>query len=156
MAWKPRAYTIKPNWKIGTNTEKRFCELMNKLGIGCKKTSEHVDKNYHVDFILGDQTPVDLKGNKNSYAIWLEKRNVWGGKGSLFGFAKYIVIDLVDIKTFVFYNRLDLVKYIKQFQTVCKSSADYYCLYTRKGNKDVIIKVREQDLKQYEKYRIKY
>ena len=102
MAWKPRAYTIKPNWKIGTNTEKRFCELMNELGIGCKKTSEHVDKNYHVDFILGDQTPVDLKGNKNTYAIWLEKRNVWGGKGSLFGFAKYIVIDLVDIKTFVF------------------------------------------------------
>ena len=29
-------------------------------------------------------------------------------------------------------------------------------IYTRKGNKDVIIKVREQDLKQYEKYRIKY
>jgi hypothetical protein len=56
----------------------------------------------------------------------------------------------------VFYDRLGLVKYIKRFTEVCENKSDYHCLYTREGNKDVIIKVRESDIRDYEKYRLQY
>ena len=74
---------------------------MDQIGIGATKTSTHIDKNYHVDFTIGEITP-DLKGDKNTEAVWLEKRNVWGGKGSLYGFAKYMVIEYLDIKKLCF------------------------------------------------------
>ena len=156
MVWKPKSHSLKQNWDNGKRCEEKFMKHMNEIGIGCKKASFYHDKNYHIDFYVGEKTPVDLKGNKKTDAIWLEKRNVYGGRGSIFGFAKYIVMDLIDINTFVFYDRLGLVKYIKRFTEVCSSKGDYYCLYTREGNKDVIIKVRETDLKDYEIYRIKY
>lgn len=129
---------------------------MDSIGIGAEKTSERVDKFDHIDFIVGAFTPVDLKGDKNSDAVWLEKTNVWGGKGSLFGKAKYIVIEYLDLKSYVFYDRLKLVEYIKQFKKVCDNKSDYYCLYTREGNKDVIIKVKKKDLEDYERFKFQY
>jgi|TARA_R100000482_G_scaffold102858_1_gene45801 hypothetical protein len=156
MGFKPRSYQNKGNWKKGEISEKRFKDYMDKIGIGATKTPTHIDKNYHIDFIIGEITPVDLKGDKNTDAVWLEKRNVWGGKGSLYGFAKYMVIEYLDIKSYVFYDRLGLVRYIKRFQEVCINKSDYHCLYTRDGNKDVIIKVRESDIRDYERYRFQY
>ena len=98
MVFSPKSYQNKGNWKKGELSEKRFKEYMESIGIKAEKTSTHIDKNYHVDFIVGEKTPVDLKGDKNTDAVWLEKRNVWGGKGSLYGFAKYMVIEYIDIK----------------------------------------------------------
>ena len=83
MGFKPRSYQNRGNWKKGELSEKKFKDFMDKIGIGAKKTSTHIDKNYHVDFIIGEITPVDLKGDKKTDAVWLEKRNVWGGKGCL-------------------------------------------------------------------------
>ena len=156
MVFKPKSYENKANWQKGWDAEKRFMIKMLQIGVGCRKASLHHDLNYHVDFFVGGNTPVDLKGNKKTDAIWLEKRNVYGGRGSIMGFAKYIVMDLIDIKAYVFYDRLDLVKYVKRFTDICKHKSDYYCLYTRDGNKDQIIKVRETDLKNYERFRIQY
>lgn len=156
MVFSPKSYQNKENWKKGELSEKRFKEYMDKIGIGAEKTSEQIDRFDHIDFIVGDNTPVDLKGDKNTDAVWLEKTNVFGGKGSLLGKAKFIVIEYLDINAYVFYNRLKLVEYIKQFKDVCKKKSDYYCLYTREGNKDVIIKVRESDIKNYERFRFHY
>jgi hypothetical protein len=156
MVFRPKSYSNSGNWKKGEISEKRFKDFMNQIGIGAYKTPIDIDKYYHVDFYVGVKTPVDLKGDKNTDAVWLEKTNVWGGKGSLFGFAKYMVIEYLDIKSYVFYDRLGLVKYIKRFKDVCKNKSDYHCLYTREGNKDVIIKVRESDIRDYEKYRFPY
>jgi len=156
MVFRPKSYSNKENWKKGSESEERFRLFMNKIGLGAKKTSYDVDKYDHVDFIVGAFTPVDLKGDKNTDAVWLEKTNVWGGPGSLMGKAKYMVIEYLDINTYVFYDRLELVEYIKRFKDVCKHKSDYHCLYTREGNKDVIIKVKEKDIKDYEKYRFQY
>jgi len=156
MVFKPLSYKNKNNWNKGAISEKRFKDFMDSIGIGAYKTTSDIDKYYHVDFIVGEVTPVDLKGDKYTDAVWLEKRNVWGGKGSLYGFAKYMVIEYLDISSYVFYDRLGLVKYIKRFTEVCKNKSDYHCLYTRDGNKDVIIKVRESDIRDYEKYRLQY
>ena len=140
MVFKPSSYENKGNWKKGHISEEKFRNFMND----------------HVDFIVGDNTPVDLKGDKNTDAVWLEIKNVWGGKGSLFGKAKYIVIEYLDINTYIFYDRLELVKYIKRFKDVCKHKSDYHCLYTRKGNKDQIVKVKEIDIRPHEKHRFQY
>jgi len=156
MVFKPLSYQNKNNWNKGAISEKRFKDFMDSIGIGAYKTTSDIDKYYHVDFIVGEVTPVDLKGDKYTDAVWLEKRNVWGGKGSLYGFAKYMVIEYLDISSYVFYDRLGLVKYIKRFTEVCENKSDYHCLYTREGNKDVIIKVRESDIRDYEKYRLQY
>jgi len=156
MVFNPKSYQNKENWKKGELSESRFKNFMDSIGIGAEKTSERVDKFDHIDFIVGAFTPVDLKGDKNSDAVWLEKTNVWGGKGSLFGKAKYIVIEYLDLKSYVFYDRLKLVEYIKQFKKVCDNKSDYYCLYTREGNKDVIIKVKKKDLEDYERFKFQY
>ena len=119
MVFKPSSYENKGNWKKGHISEEKFRNFMNEIGVGAEKTSERIDKYDHVDFIVGENTPVDLKGDKNTDAVWLEIKNVWGGKGSLFGKAKYIVIEYLDINTYIFYDRLELVKYIKRFKDVC-------------------------------------
>lgn len=156
MVFKPSSYDNKENWEKGSISEERFRLFMIKIGLGAVKTSERVDKFDHVDFIVGALTPVDLKGDKKTDSVWLEKTNVWGGPGSLLGKAKYMVIEYLDINTYVFYDRLELVEYIKRFKSICKNKSDYHCLYTRKGNKDVIIKVKEKDIRDYEKYRFQY
>ena len=88
MVFKPTSYDNEENWKKGSLSEDKFRKFMNEIGIGAVKTSERVDKYDHVDFIVGKKTPVDLKGDKNTDAVWLEVKNVWGGKGSLYGKAE--------------------------------------------------------------------
>lgn len=156
MVFKPTSYDNEGNWKKGSLSEDKFRKFMNEIGIGAVKTSERVDKYDHVDFIVGKKTPVDLKGDKNTDAVWLEVKNVWGGKGSLYGKAEYMVIEYLDISTYVFYDRLELVRYIEKFKDVCKHKSDYHCLYTREGNKDQIVKVKEKDIRPYEKHRFQY
>jgi len=156
MGFKPRNSMMQHNVAKGKKSEEKFKNIMENIGIRCVKTGTQYDKYYNVDFFVGNKTPVDLKGSKKTDSIWLEKRNIYGGKGSLYGFAKYMVMDLVDINTFIFYNRLDLVQYISRFKDVCTDRGQYYCIYTRPGNKEQIIKVREHDLRPYEKIRIQY
>ena len=156
MAWKPKSYQNKGNWKKGKESEDKFCKFMNKIGLCCKESTFYENKDKHIDFYIGDNTPVDLKGNKHTEHLWIEKKNVWGGKGSIYGDYKFLVVEYADINTYVFYDRVALAKHIEQYTVICENNNDYYCIYTREGNKDQVIKVKEIDIRVYEQFRIQY
>lgn len=156
MVWKPKAYSNAKNWAKGKESEERFCTFMNEMGLGCKKSTFLEDKDQHIDFYIGDHTPVDLKGDKHTDHLWIEKKNVYGGKGSIYGDYKFLVVEYSDINTYVFYERSGLANYIEQFTLECLNKSDYYCIYTREGNRDQIIKVKEIDIRQHEQFRIQY
>lgn len=156
MDWRPKAYSNTGNWKKGKESEDKFYNFMNRIGLGCTKSTFTEDKDQHIDFFIGDNTPVDLKGNKHTEHLWIEKKNVWGTKGSIYGNYKYLVVEYSDISTYVFYRRSELASYIEQFTDICENKSDYYCLYTREGNRDEVIKVKEVDIREYEEFRIQY
>lgn len=139
----------------GLKTEQKFCDLMISRNNTCVKSSVAEDVKKHIDFYVNDES-VEVKGNRYLNTIWLELKNVRGEDGWLLCCAKYIVFDVVDIKSFCFYERQDLYDYVKNISEIAKDKHEYKKLYTRKNRKDVIVKVTYDDIKHLIKQTIKY
>lgn len=103
----------------------------------------------HIDFFV-DSIGVDVKGNRHLDCIWLELDNVKGNKGWLRGEADYIVFDIVEMSSFCFFKREDLLQYVLDNVTEYTTSKEYNKFYTRSywGKKDKLIKVKYEDIEE--------
>ena len=143
------------SFQQGKKAEELFKELMLERGNTCVKSSRHEDIHYHIDFYV-NEIGVDVKGNRHLETIWLELNNVKGLNGWLRGKAKYIVFDVVELKSFCFFYRIDLLDYVSNITEIAESKKDYKKLYTRENRKDVLVKVRYDDIKHLQKQAIRY
>ena len=140
---------------VGKDTEAKFKDLMELRGNTCIKSSTSDDIKYHIDFYVND-IPVDVKGSRHLETIWLEITNVRGEGGWLKGRADYIVFDIMELNSFCFYRRPDLLEFVSSISEVATSKKEYMKLYTRQGRQDVIVKVRHEDIRHLEIQRIPY
>jgi hypothetical protein len=142
-------------FRTGTNAEQRFKELVEKSGLNCDASTQKENMIDKIDFFINNKG-VDVKGNKHLSSIWLEIKNVKGNNGWLYGKSDYIAIEVIELSAFCIFETKLLAEFTNQFTSVTQSKEDYYKLYTRKDRNDVIIKVKYDDIKHLEKFKIKY
>jgi hypothetical protein len=130
----------------GEKAEQHFKRLMEAKGKFVLPSTRDQNIYEHVDFWVDDKG-IDVKGNRHLDCIWLELNNVQGKDGWLKGKADYIVFDVVELKQFCFFNRTDLLNYCNNITGRAISKDDFNKLYTRFGRKDLLVKVRYDDIK---------
>jgi len=142
-------------YRIGNDAEQKFKSLIEQRGIQCIEASK--DENIHkkIDFFVSGKG-IDVKGNKHLDCIWLEIFNVRGNRGWLFGDSDYIAIEIIELNSFCVFPTKDLAEYTNRFTETTQDKTEYYKLYTRKDRLDVIVKVRYEDIKHLEKFKITY
>lgn len=145
----------KYSFSEGRKAENKFYQLMVDRGNTCVKSSQYEDINKHIDFYVND-SGVDVKGNRHLETIWLELENVKGFDGWLKGEAVFIVFDIVELKSFCFFEREKLLDYCLQFKEIAKDKTEYKKLYTRENRKDVLVKVKYLDIKHLQTQIISY
>jgi len=146
---KVSEYRYKYSKKLGDSCEDKFKDLMTSRGHEIYKSSHYDDIYKHIDFYIAGYS-FDVKGHRHLECIWLEVTNVNGNNGWLKGEATYIVFDIVELKSFCFFKRKDLLNYVQENITeTTESKEEYNKLYTRAkwGKLDVITKVKFDDIK---------
>lgn len=139
----------------GLKAEQHFKLLMEAEGKFVLPATGEQNIFDHVDFWVDDKG-IDVKGNRHLDCIWLEINNVKGKSGWLRGQADYIVFDIKELKQFCFFNRTDLLAYCEQITDRAVSKDDFNKLYTRFGRKDLLVKVRYDDIKDLQKGYLSY
>ncbi len=139
----------------GRRAEDRFSRLMISRGNTCVKSSKYDDINKHIDFYVNG-IGVDVKGNRHLETIWVELTNVRGNKGWLKGEADYIVFDIIELNSFCFFKRKDILEFSKSVTEKAKDKTEYGKLYSRNGRSDVLIKYRYEDIKHLQVQKISY
>lgn len=142
-------------FRTGINAEQRFKQLVEKAGLNCDASTQKENMVDKIDFFVNNKG-VDVKGNKHLSSIWLEIKNVRGNNGWLYGKSDYIAIEVVELSAFCIFETKLLAEFTNQFTSVTQSKEDYYKLYTRANRNDVIIKVKYDDIKHLEKFKINY
>lgn len=146
----------------GKKAEEVFADLMTSLGLTVRGVTEEEDMFEHIDFFV-DEESYDVKGHKrigrharyDKDVIWIERTNVKGNKGWLFGSAKYIVFLIAD--EFWVIDRLDLVKYVEDeipYKAIL-SKKGYKTWYRRKDRLDCVTYVYPDDIEKLVKKRYK-
>ena len=151
-------YRYKYSHELGKSCEDKFKDLMTSRGHEIYKSSKYDDIYRHIDFYIAGYS-FDVKGHRHLDCIWLELTNVNGNKGWLKGEATYIVFDIVELKSFCFFKRKDLLNYVQENITETTETKDEYNkLYTRAkwGKLDVITKVKFDDIKNLMKQSVAY
>jgi hypothetical protein len=145
------------SWKEGNKAEDIFYNLIKSMGVDITKSSKKDDIFKHIDFYIGN-IGVDIKSRRHLDCIWLEETNVNGEDGWLKGESDYIVFDVVELKSFCFFKRKDLLNYVSRFTETTTDKSSYFKWYTRSdwGRKDRIIKVRHKDIKHLEAKQLSY
>jgi len=143
------------SFNLGRLTEELFKTVMESRGNTCIKASKDTDINDHIDFYVND-LGVDVKGNRQLDCIWLEIQNVHGEKGWLQGEADYIVFDIVELKSFCIFERLDLYNLVKDIKQTTRSNKEYMKLLSRNGRQDLIVKTKYSHIKHLQKQIISY
>lgn len=154
------ALVHKENMELGLKTESLFEEVAKKENFIVRKSSLSEDRHKHIDFFLEQdhfKYSVDVKARKkttrgdvkvNDEWTWIEFKNVLGRKGWLYGEADYIAFERAD--DFLMVNRENLVKFCEDkvdLKTmVSKPYLAEYKVYQRQGRKDLITRVRMDDL----------
>ena len=117
----------------------------------------------HIDFFVehtsnpnSKKISIDVKGNRHLDCIWLELKNVRGNKGWLECCSDVIAFDIVELDSFCFFRRKDLLDFASKFKEIAKDKTEFNKLYTRKGRKDVLVKVKYEDINKLEIKKIKY
>ena len=145
----------------GRQTEEKFVRTMKANGLEVTKSTRSEDIKQHIDYwlhlpVFNSRFSVDVKGNRHLDCIWLELKNVRGNKGWLDCCSNYIVLDIAELGGFCFFDRVRLLNFAQQFKEVAKNKTEFYKLYTRKGRKDVLVKVRYEDIKHIEAFFYSY
>ncbi len=154
------ALVHKENMEIGLKTESLFEEVAKKENFIVRKSSLSQDRHKHIDFFLEQdhfKYSVDVKARKkttrgdvkvNDEWTWIEFKNVLGRKGWLYGEADYIAFERAD--DFLMVNRENLVKFCEDkvdLETmVSRAYQAEYKVYQRQGRRDLITRVRMDDL----------
>ena len=138
--------------KDGDYFEDLFKQKVESRGLRYNKSTQEDDWYKHIDCYVNGYG-VDIKGNRHLETIWLEYTNVNGNKGWLRGEALYIAMHIKELDAFSIYYREELLKFVEenvQEETTYKN--DYFKFYTRKkwGKKDMVVKVRYEDIKHLE------
>ena len=121
----------------GLKAEDKFSNLMNIRGNTCVKSNKYDDINKHIDFYVNN-IGIDVKGNRHLETIWVELQNVRGNKGWLKGDAEYIVFDIVELNSFCFFKRDELLQFCSNITEVAKDKTEYKKLYSRKDRDDIL------------------
>ena len=154
------ALVHKENMEIGLKTESLFEEVAKKENFIVRKSSLSEDRHKHIDFFLKQdhfKYSVDVKARKktnrddakvNDEWTWIEFKNVLGRKGWLYGEADYIAFERAN--DFLMVNRENLVKFCEDkvdLETmVSRAYQAEYKVYQRQGRRDLITRVRMDDL----------
>mgnify|MGYP003665356979 FL=1 len=154
------ALVHKENMELGLKTENLFEKTAKKENFIVRKSSLSEDRFKHIDFFLEQdhfKYSVDVKARKktnrddakvNDEWTWIEFKNVLGRKGWLYGEADYIAFERAD--DFLMINRENLVKFCEDkvdLKTmVSRAYQAEYKVYQRQGRKDLITRVRMDDL----------
>jgi len=154
------ALVHKENMELGLKTESLFEEIAKKENFIVRKSSLSEDRYKHIDFFLEQdhfKYSVDVKARKktnrddakvNDEWTWIEFKNVLGRKGWLYGEADYIAFERAD--DFLMVNRENLVKFCEDkvdLETmVSRAYQAEYKVYQRQGRRDLITRVRMDDL----------
>lgn len=142
---------------IGNKAEQVFFDIVKSKGVDIIKSSREDDIFKHIDFYING-VGIDIKSRRHLNCIWLERTNVHGKNGWLRGEAKYIGLEIVELKSFCFFKRIDLLEYVSRFNETTSSKDCYFKWYTRRdwNRKDEIIKVRYKDIQHLETKRLSY
>mgnify|MGYP003650210632 FL=1 len=154
------ALVHKENMELGLKTENLFEEVAKKENFIVLKSSLSEDRYKHIDFFLEQdhfKYSVDVKARKktnrddakvNDEWTWIEFKNVLGRKGWLYGEADYIAFERAD--DFLMVNRENLVKFCEDkvdLETmVSRAYQAEYKVYQRQGRRDLITRIRMDDL----------
>lgn len=138
----------------GAKAEELFLEVMETLKKPIKRSTEEQNKFDHIDFFIGTKS-YDVKFRDHVDFVWLEARGNYGYKGWLLGKADYIVMFYGQLQQFVFYKRLDLLNYAKQFKDKSEQKKLFHWRTRSKwGRKDLCLLVRKSDIEPLEIYTI--
>lgn len=153
---------------MGYQAEDEFLRLMEKNKTKCEKATKQQDMHEHWDYILTNkksQITIDVKATKkgrrsdsepNDSLVWIEFKNCYGNDGWLYSPADCIAFQVNE--GFVIVNRKHLIPMCEKLVGKTKDEIDYkmagsktkfYDLYTRhkrSGTKDVITKIKKEDL----------
>lgn len=142
--------------KEGDRVEDILKLKLKLLGYNVKDSNKKQDMYEHIDFFVNG-FGVDAKANRHLDCIWLEIKNVNGNNGWLKGKAYYIIFEIVELNCFSIFKRIDLLNYALTFKEYTENKKEFYKIYTRKkwNKKDEIIKVKYNDIKNYELIKIK-
>lgn len=145
------------SFQSGKACEDKFCDLMESRGHTVRASTRAENIYKHIDFFV-DEYGVDVKGNRHLDCIWLELKNVRGEKGWLEGEAKYIVFDVVELSSFCFFKTKDLLDYVNENVTEYTENKEFNKFYTRSkwGKKDVLVKVKYEDISDLEIKKLAY
>ena len=132
-----------------------------ELGLDVTKSSHTEDIHEHVDYWLAHNNMgkwgVDVKGNNLPDEIWVELMNVRGNPGWLYGGATIIAFDMPEEGGFSIVDRQELALFCEEHVSddcVSNGKDAYLKKYTRKDREDVISKVKLQDIKTLQSYRV--
>ena len=148
------------SFKHGTKSEEAFANAARKENFIVRKATKDQDMKEHIDFFLEQdhfQFSVDVKARKKASRYdntfddvwqWIEFKNICGNPGWLYGNADYIAFERE--KDFVLANREELKNFceekVDQDDRVYSSREAKYKCYQRKGNKDLITRIRMVDI----------
>ena len=146
----------------GKQSEYRFSEAIQSMGMVCRKSSRNDDIYNHIDFYIEDSATndfiasVDVKGGNFMHTIWVELQNVRGNKGWLYGKASVIAFEIPEIGGFSCVLTKHLRGYVEQNVSDKFTAKDkaYKNLYTRKDREDIITSLSLDDLKEIKSYKV--
>lgn len=146
--------------ELGEKAESRFKRLIEQSGFTAKHANRYQDSRCHVDFTIWRGkwvATVDVKALKkinrrdktyDTSTVWVEWKNVCGYNGWLYGDADYIAFERP--KAFWMVKRqmlFDLAMQTVDFSfRVTKPSDAINALYSRKGRKDELSRIKTRDL----------
>jgi len=136
----------------GDDHEELFKQRIQSAGYRYNESTNQDDWYRYIDCYV-DGYGVDVKANRYLDTIWLEHTNINGNKGWLRGDAQYIAMFVNEFDAFCIFNREDLLGFI--LDNVKEKTTDktqYLKYYTREkwGRKDLVVKVRYNDIKHLE------
>lgn len=145
----------------GRVAEVRFQRAALAKGLSVSKSTHEEDMHKHIDYWValksGKKWGIDVKGNNLPDEIWCEFQNVRGNKGWLYGGAHYIAFDMPEEGGFSIVSREELAFFCEKHvrdEIVTNKSFAYLKKYQRKGNQDIITKVKLSDIKSLLSYRV--
>lgn len=143
------------SWTLGLQAEEAFSNHVESRGWKVRKSNANEDMNKHIDFYVKDKRLIkewgfDVKKSISGDSLWIEYTNVNGKKGWLRGESDYIAFFLCDgFDRFLVVDREELLDFwdvlVDKDVTTEKSQA-YMRAYQRKGRKDLIAMIKEDDL----------
>ena len=136
----------------GIKAEKRLAMLLReKYGGRIIPSSREADMHDHIDFTWvqdnGIAVTFDVKSHKKNKDMlidteWVEQKNINGGDGWLYGKADYIAYEREGFWLVI--ARKELIMITEEFvrhKCPTTSNMDICAPYTRKGRKDVVVRI---------------